>query len=93
VFTVTISKPSGQAVTVDFSTADGSARSTSDYRAQTGTLTFTAGQTSKLISIAIDGDMTVEADETFFVLLSGATNASIGRARATGTITNDDASG
>lgn len=92
-FTVSLSAPSGQAITVNYATADGTARSTSDYIGQSGPLSFTAGQTSKTITVTIDGDTTVEADETLFVLLSGAINASIGRARGTGTIANDDSSG
>ena len=91
-FTVTLSKASGQTITVKYATADGIARSTSDYTAKNGTLTFAAGQTSKTISVVINGDTQVESDETLFVLLSSATNASIGQARGTGTILNDDIS-
>ena len=92
-FTVTLSKASGQTVTVNYATADGIARSTSDYMAQNGALSFAAGQTTKTISVVINGDTTFEGDETLFVLLSNATVASIGRARGTGTIINDDTSG
>ncbi len=92
-FTVTLSKASGQTVKVNYATADGIARGTSDYVAKSGTLTFTAGQTSKTISIVINGDTTFEGDETLFVLLSNSTVASIGRARGVGTIRNDDSSG
>jgi hypothetical protein len=92
-FTISLSAASGQNITVNYATADGVARSTSDYVAKSGTVTFTAGQTSKTISIVINGDTLVEGDETLFVLLSGATNASIAKARGVGTITNDDSSG
>lgn len=92
-FTVSLSKPSGQSVSVNYATSDGVARSTSDYVAKTGALNFAAGQTSKTVSVVINGDTTVEADETLYVLLSGAVNASVGKARGVGTITNDDASG
>ena len=92
-FTVTLSKPSGQTVTVNYATADGTAKASSDYVAQNGALSFAPSETSKTISIVINGDTTFEGDETLFVFLSGATNASIGRARGVGTITNDDTSG
>ena len=93
-FTVTLSKASGQTVTVKYATADGVARSTSDYTAKTGTLTFAVGAAlTQTISVPISGDTTVEGNETFFVLLSASTNASIGRARGVGTIINDDSSG
>ena len=91
-FTVTLSKSSSQSVTVKYATADGIARSTSDYTAKSGTLSFSAGQTSKAISVVIKGDAVIEGDETLFILLTNATNASIGQARGTGTILNDDIS-
>ena len=93
IFTVTLSQASGQIITVKYATANGVASSSSDYTAKNGTLTFAAGQTSQTISVAIKGDAVLEGDETLFVLLSSATNASIGKARGTGTILNDDISG
>lgn len=93
VFTVLLSAASSQTVSVNYATTNGTARADSDYLATTNILKFAAGQTSKTISIPINGDTQVEGDETLFVLLSGAVNASIGRARGVGTIKNDDASG
>ncbi len=91
-FTVTLSKASAQAVSVNYATANGTALSASDYAAKTGLLTFAAGQTSKTISVVINGDTIVENDETLFVLLSAGQNATIARARGIGTINNDDSS-
>ena len=57
-----------------------------------GTLSFTAGQTSQTISVNVAGDTTVEADEGFTVTLSNpSAGTTIGTAAATGTILNDDA--
>jgi hypothetical protein len=93
-FTVTLSKPSAQTVSVKFASADGTARNTSDYVAQSGTLSFAPGSAlTRTINIAINGDTVLENDETLAVLLSSAANASIGKARGVGTITNDDTSG
>lgn len=93
-FTVTLSKASGQNVTVNYATADGIARSTSDYIANRGTLTFTPGSAlTRAISITINGDGIVEGDETLYLLLSSPVNASTGRARGVGTVLNDDSSG
>ncbi len=93
-FTVTQSGITAKTVAVNFATADGTARSTSDYTAKSGTLSFVPGSAlSKSISITINGDTVAEGDESFFVFLSGALNASIGKARGVGIITNDDASG
>ncbi|BBY66234.1 hypothetical protein MHEL_44770 [Mycolicibacterium helvum] len=90
-FTVTLSKSSTKPVTVSYTTADGSATAGQDYRASAGTVTFAPGSVSQVITINVLGDATVELDETFTVVLSNPSGATIGRATATGTITNDDA--
>lgn len=93
-FTVTLSKASGQTISVNYATADGIARSTSDYVAKSGTLTFAPGSAlTQTVSVTVNGDSMVEGDETLYVILSGAVNASVGRGRAAGTIINDDSSG
>ncbi len=90
-FTVTLSPASGQTVTVNYTTANGTASAGSDYLASSGTLTFTAGSTSQTINVTVNGDATVEANETFVINLSGAVNATIADAQGQGTINNDDA--
>jgi hypothetical protein len=87
---VTLSAAAAGPVTVNFATADGTATAGSDYTATTGTLTFAPGSTSQNVTVSITGDTTIEADETFFVNLSGAVGGSIGDAQGQGTITNDD---
>ena len=93
VFTVSLSATSTSQVSVKFATANGTATSgrTGDYTATSGTLTFMPGETTKTIAVAVRNDSTVEADETFFVNLSGASGAGIAVGRGTGTILNDDA--
>jgi uncharacterized protein (TIGR03437 family) len=90
-FTVTLSATSGQTVTVNYATADGTANAGSDYVASSGTLTFNSGELTKQIPITINGDQTFEPNETFFVNLTGALNATISDGQGQGTITNDDA--
>jgi hypothetical protein len=89
-FTVSLSGPSGQTVTVNYATAAGTATAGNDYVTASGNVTFTAGQTSRPIDVVINGDTTFEPNETFFVNLSGAANASVSDSQAVGTITNDD---
>jgi urease beta subunit len=89
-FTVTLSAPSVNPVTVDFATADGAATAGSDYQAASGTVTFAPGETTKIVSIDVNGDQIVEPDEDFFVNLSNAANATIADGQGLGTITNDD---
>ena len=90
VFTVTLSATSPQTITVNYATANGTATAGSDYAAQTGNLTFTAGQTTKTISVVVNGDTTVEANETFVVNLTAPSKATLADAQGQGTITNDD---
>jgi hypothetical protein len=85
---VTLSAPSAQTVTVNYRTADGTARAGSDYDALSGTLTFAPGQTSKSVPVPVRGDLFVEPDEKFSVKLSAAKNAKI--ADGTGVVTIAD---
>ena len=89
-FTVSLSQAATGPVTVDYATANGTATAGQDYTAKTGTITFAAGETTKTIQIAINGDTAVEANETLTLTLSGATGATIADGLATGTIVNDD---
>ena len=90
-FTVTLSEPSSQWVTVSFATADGTATTAdNDYIAAAGTVSFAPGQTTATITVWVPGDKKKEADETFFVNLTGATGATIDDSQGLGTITSDD---
>ncbi len=89
-FTVTLSGASTTPVTVGYSTANGTATAGADYTAKSGTLTFAPGVTSQTVAVAVTGDATVEPSETFTVTLANPSGATISRASATGTITNDD---
>lgn len=90
VFTVTLSKPSSQPVTVQYNTANGTADAGQDYVASSGTLTFQPGQTSTTLSVPVIGDLINEYNETFFVNLSGAANAQIMDGQGLGTIIDND---
>lgn len=90
VFTVTLNAASGQTVGVNYATADGAATQPADYTSTSGTLTFTPGQTTRTITVPVIGDTVPEANESFVVNLSGATNATISDNQGQGTITNDD---
>ncbi|HKS28088.1 MAG TPA: cadherin-like domain-containing protein [Pyrinomonadaceae bacterium] len=91
VFTVTLSQASNVNVSVDFATANGTATTAdNDYQPQSGTLTFIPGETSKNITVAVNGDTKNEPNETFFVNLTNAQNGNIGDNQGQGNITNDD---
>ena len=89
-FTVILSHPAPLPVTVDWSTADGTATSGTDYLGDSGTVTFAIGEVSKVVPITVNGDVTFEGDETFALDLSNATGAPIGDAQGIATIDNDD---
>ena len=89
-FTVTLAPASSQTVTVDYATSNGSATAGSDYTAATGTLTFNPSVTTQTVSIVVSGDAVIEPDETVVLTLSNPSNATIGDATGTGTITTDD---
>ena len=91
-FPLTLSNAARQAVTVNYSTTDGTATATNDYVGATGqTATIAAGQTTGTINITVNGDTVFEGAETFTVTLSNPTGATLGTPVAgTGTIQNDD---
>jgi hypothetical protein len=91
VFTVTLSQASSGQVSVRYATANGSATAgDGDFVGKSGTLTFAPGETTKTITVLVNGDKKREPSEQFYVNLSQARNATIADARGIGTILNDD---
>ncbi|MDQ3712621.1 MAG: FG-GAP-like repeat-containing protein [Acidobacteriota bacterium] len=88
VFTVTLTNPTTQTVTVGYATMNGTATAGSDYTATSGTLTFNPLETSKTVTVIINGDEINEGDETFFLRMTNPVNASISVSQATATIKN-----
>jgi uncharacterized delta-60 repeat protein len=92
-FTVSLSRASSQTITVSYQTVDGTASAPSDYTALApAPLTFSPGQTTKTVTVKVNGDVGVEPNETFFVRLSSPHNVTIADAFGKGTIGNDDLS-
>jgi uncharacterized protein YhjY with autotransporter beta-barrel domain len=89
-FVITLDAPSGQPVSIDVATANGSASAGTDYNATTASFAFQPGETTKSFPVTILGDTTPESDESITAVLSGALNATIGTGTGTGTIVNDD---
>jgi len=91
VFTVTLSAASNLTVNVDYATANGTATvADNDYQVSSGTLTFNPGDLTKTITVLVNGDQKFEPDETLFVNLTNAVNATISDNQGVGTILNDD---
>src|SRR5437867_4964094 len=89
-FDINLSKTSTETVTVKYATANVSAIAPGDYTATNSTLKFNPGETNKQVTVSVNGDTTDENDETFSVVLSSATNATVVVATGTGTIVDDD---
>lgn len=88
-FTVSLSGASQETVTVNYATANGSAKAPADYTTTTGTLTFSPGQTTQTVAVRIKDDKRKERNETFFVNLSNA-NTTVADASGKGTIVDKD---
>jgi len=89
-FNVSLSRTSAIPVTASFATVAGSAAANTDYLTITDVVTFTPGVTNIAVAIPVLGDITVEPNENFTVLLTGYTNALLADGTAVGTISNDD---
>lgn len=93
-FTVSLSSTATSDVTVNFSTANGSALAGSDYTSKAGSVIIGAGTSSATVVVDLLNDSVFEPNENFFVNLSGATsngaNLTLTDASGTGVITNDD---
>ena len=95
--TVNLAPATGTAVSVDITTAAGTASSDTDYGASEVTVTasFGANETTTTVSIPIKGDTIDELDETFTAAFDGGTNTAgtaIGLPSSTTvTILDDDA--
>ena len=89
-FTIKLSAPSTQTVSVMVSTQAGSATSNVDFGAGSVLVTFTPGQTSSSLTVFVIGDTAVEGTEDFFVNMSSPVNATIADGQGMATIIDDD---
>lgn len=95
IFTVTKTGSTALSSMVTFATQAGTATAGAsctagvDFVMANGTLSFSPTETSQQVLVRVCGDTIVETDETFFVNLSGASNATISDAQGLGTIQND----
>lgn len=93
-FTISLDVPNAAGATVSWQTVNGTAVAPSDFTAASGVATFAPGDTSETVTILVNGDVTIEPNESFLVELTGASGAGIGADfQGTGTILGDDISG
>ncbi len=89
VFTVTASGSLKGSAGVSFGTADGTADA-GDYVPTSGTLSFDRTAKSRTVMVQVSGDNLDELDETFHVVLSNPSGATIADGTGVGTILDDD---
>ena len=90
-FTVSLSRASGEPVSVAYRTENGTAAAGVDYEPARGRLTFAAESTeAQRIEVTVIDDQVDEAAETLTVRLSDPQGAALRVATATGTIIDDD---
>jgi bacillolysin len=92
VLTARLSNPFNLTVSASFATQNGTAAAGTDYVAASGTLTFAPGATTATTSVTVNGDTTVEGNETLFVNLSGPVNGTIGDGQGEVRIMDDELS-
>lgn len=91
-FSITLNHVYDSAVSVRYKTANKTATAGSDYVAINKVLKFNPGQVKKTVTISVLGDITVEPNEQFNVILINPVNTILGSSdTAIGTIRNDDA--
>lgn len=90
-FSITLSSAYSQVVTVTYSTTEASAKAGEDFTATVNqSVSFQPNETQKTINVVVAGDDIREGDDVFNIMITGATNASLGNFSGTGTIINDD---
>jgi Ca2+-binding RTX toxin-like protein len=89
-FAVTLSNPSASQVTVDWATDIGTATSPADFAADSGTVTFLAGDDAEEVVVDVNGDVIYEGTEAFSVDLTNPSGGTLGDGEGEGTITDDD---
>ena len=89
-FQVTLDAKPEETVTVNYATANQTAKANQDYKPTKSILTFKPGQTRKTITVPILGDTQIEPNETFQLNLSKPRNAILKDRRGIGTIRDND---
>lgn len=80
-------------MSVNYATADGTAAAGSAYTARTGSVVFNPRTITRTFTIPVLSDVNPEADETYLVNLSGASNATIAGGQGTATVVDDETFG
>lgn len=91
VFTIALSAPAPQAISVRYATADDTAKAPADYAQTSGTLDFAIGEQVHTVSVPVVPDDVSEGTEGFRLNLSSAVGAGFADTQGVATILDDDA--
>ena len=89
-FDYELSEASGRDVSFDYTTVDGTALASEDYRADDGRITIRAGTTTGQVRVWVSGDTKDEPAETFYFAVSEPSAVNLDVTQVSGTITDDD---
>src|SRR5215831_3131177 len=89
-FYVNLSASAGKQTSVKYTTVEGTALAGRDFIGSTGTVSIDQGSNQTYIDITVVGDSLRQNDQQFYVQLSDPVNATMGNAKATGTIGNTE---
>ena len=93
VFTIYLSSQSSKGVSINYATADGTATAGADYQSASGTIVFAVGETSRTVTVLVNGDTADEPLETFFLNLTSPLNATVADAQGLATIGTSNSTG
>jgi hypothetical protein len=88
--TVDLSEPSTREVSVAYTLGSGGATAGTDFGSVAGTLRFASGVVSQTVQVVLTNDVLAEATESFFIRLSGASNAVVASDVAWATVVDND---
>ena len=86
-FTARLTAPAGAPVQAGYLSVNGTAVAPEDYQAAQGFVSFAPGETTRTITVNVNGDTVFEPDEIFTLIVTPVGGAPV---IATGTIVNDD---
>ena len=89
-FVVTLSQASLDTIRVNYSLVNETATKGTDFADLSNRLAFAPGETSKIITVPVFGDLLNEADETFLLQLASPSGATIMHGVGRGTILDND---
>ena len=89
-FPVRLLGATGRPVRVQYETRDGTATAPSDYGPAKGEVSYRGTTVQRKVFVPVFGDTVAEPDETFKLVLSGASGARVRDGVGAGTVVNDD---